>query len=38
MMELRNGYIVLIGKPQDKGPQGRLGADKRIILKRILNK
>jgi hypothetical protein len=29
---------ILVGKPEEMRPLGRLGAYRRIILKRILNK
>jgi hypothetical protein len=33
MGETRNSYIILVGKPEGKGPFGRLGLNGKIILK-----
>jgi hypothetical protein len=33
MQEMRNAYKIFLGKPERKGPLGRLGVDWSIILK-----
>jgi hypothetical protein len=38
MGDIRNAYIVLVGKPEMKTPLGRLKRGRRIILKRNLGK